>query len=212
MAVLQLSEPYILLKYLNRYGDQDDAKKLTDDHNAGGSQQLFDEVEGLKADKNDDQVDDDADKDIVMVIACLEGHYGGEGAGAGNKGKGYGYQAARLTPCLAFEKLDTQDHFHTQEKDDDGTCDGKRGNIEAHEPEHLPPGEEEQQHEGAGHQGGLQAVDPAHLFFKPYQHRNGAENIDHRKKGQGNGNDLGEHYVFDTVHGASLNCWNLRQR
>ncbi len=83
-----------------------------------------------------------------------------------------------------------------RKKDDNGTGYGKGSDIESHELEHLTACKEEQQHQRAGYQRGLEAVDVPHFFLKTNKYRNRAQDIDNGKERYRYGDDLRKHDVF----------------
>lgn len=78
----------IFTEYLHGNCNQDDAKKFTDNGDAGWPQYFFYNAQRTQTDQYDDQVNKNADQDIVIMIACFQRHNCGERTGTRNDGKG----------------------------------------------------------------------------------------------------------------------------
>ena len=167
MAVMRAvgSEANIIPEDLNGDGQEDYSEELAYHSNTTFTKQTLQEAHCAQAEEHDDQVDEDADQDIVGMVRSLERHDRSERARAGYEREGNGYNVAAAAAAIAPEEFVTHYHFESYKKDDDCTGNSEGADVEPYDVEQGLAGKEEQEYEKARYQSSKARMDAAHLLL-----------------------------------------------
>jgi hypothetical protein len=174
------------------YGDcqEDDPEELADRDHSRGAEDPPDHVHGPQNDKNEQQVEQDAQQDHRCVIVGFQGHDRRQGPRTGDEWKGDWDHHTGLGIRFAFEELDTQHHFQPQDKDHDGPADRERSLVDAQNFQELLAPKKEKDHQRAGDQGCFSFMQRADLFLQCGQQGDAADNVDDGEQGEADRQEL----------------------
>src|SRR5258708_13833735 len=113
--------PQVSAEYFNSNSQENNSKKLPDGDHPGRPQYLFNKVQGFEHNKNEDQVEENAQQYSCRVIVGFERHDRGQRTRTGYQREGNRNDHIGFRIRLAFKKLDTQHHSHPQDKNNIGT-------------------------------------------------------------------------------------------